>query len=164
MINTVNSTGKIGGALVRKAVIKDVKEIYELVESFARKGDMLHRPLNDLYANIRDFFVYEKDGEILGTCALHICWEDLAEVRSLAVKEGAAGKGVGKGLVDACLDEARRFGVRRVFALTYRPAFFEKMGFRSIEKDVLPHKIWGDCIKCVKFPNCDESAVMIELG
>lgn len=149
--------------MVRKAVIKDVKEIYELVESFARKGDMLHRPLNDLYANIRDFFVYEKDGEILGTCALHICWEDLAEVRSLAVKEGAAGKGVGKGLVDACLDEARRFGVRRVFALTYRPAFFEKMGFRSIEKDVLPHKIWGDCIKCVKFPNCDESAVMIEL-
>ncbi len=164
MINTVSSTGKVGGALVRKAVIKDVKEIYELVESFARKGDMLHRPLNDLYANIRDFFVYEKDGEILGTCALHICWEDLAEVRSLAVKEGAAGKGVGKGLVDACLDEARRFGVRRVFALTYRPAFFEKMGFRSIEKDVLPHKIWGDCIKCVKFPNCDESAVMIELG
>ena len=150
--------------MVRKAVIKDVKEIYELVESFARKGDMLHRPLNDLYANIRDFFVYEKDGEILGTCALHICWEDLAEVRSLAVKEGAAGKGVGKGLVDACLDEARRFGVRKVFALTYRPAFFEKMGFRSIEKDVLPHKIWGDCIKCVKFPNCDESAVMIELG
>jgi len=149
--------------LVRKAVIKDVKEIYELVESFARKGDMLHRPLNDLYANIRDFFVYEKDGEILGTCALHICWEDLAEVRSLAVKEGVAGKGVGKGLVDACLDEARRFGVRKVFALTYRPAFFEKMGFRSIEKDVLPHKIWGDCIKCVKFPNCDESAVMIEL-
>ncbi len=149
--------------MVRKAVIKDVKEIYELVESFARKGDMLHRPLNDLYANIRDFFVYEKDGEILGTCALHICWEDLAEVRSLAVKEGVAGKGVGKGLVDACLDEARRFGVRKVFALTYRPAFFEKMGFRSIEKDVLPHKIWGDCIKCVKFPNCDESAVMIEL-
>ncbi|MBI5598731.1 MAG: N-acetyltransferase [Deltaproteobacteria bacterium] len=149
--------------MVRKAVLNDVDAIYAIVESFARKGDMLHRPLAEVYANLRDFFVHEEGGEILGTCALHICWEEIGEIRSLCVKEEASGRGVGRALVKACLSEAKTLGVKKVFALTYRPAFFEKMGFRPVEKEILPHKIWGDCIKCAKFPSCDENAVIIDI-
>jgi amino-acid N-acetyltransferase len=100
---------------------------------------------------------------VVGTVCLHICWEDLAEVRSLAVAEDQGGKGIGRQLVQACLDEARQLGLKRVFALTYKPGFFEKLGFHTIEKSELPHKIWGDCMKCAKFPECDEIAMSIEL-
>lgn len=148
--------------MVRKAVSKDTKAIYELIEYFARKGDMLHRPATEIYSYLRDFFVYEEEGGIAGVCALHVCWEDMGEIRSLAVREEASGKGVGTFLVRACLDEARALGLKRVFVLTYRPAFFEKMGFKSIDKEILPHKIWSECVRCVKFPTCDENALMIE--
>ncbi|MEE9615357.1 MAG: N-acetyltransferase [Thermodesulfobacteriota bacterium] len=149
--------------MVRKAKLEDVKAVYELVEAFARKGEMLHRSIVEVYENIRDFFVYEEDGSVVGACALHICWEEMGEVRSLVVGKEAGGKGIGRALVTACLDEARTLGLKKIFALTYAPAFFEKLKFRSIDKDVLPQKIWGDCVKCVKFPNCDENAVIIEL-
>jgi amino-acid N-acetyltransferase len=150
--------------LIRRAKTTDVEEIADLIEEFANKGEMLHRPLTDLYSYVRDFFVYEENGVLMGTCALHVCWEDLGEVKSLAVREGIAGKGVGSKLVDTCLNEARDLALSRVFALTYRQAFFEKLGFKPIDKSVLPHKIWGECVKCFKFPNCDENAVMIYLG
>ena len=149
--------------LVRKALLKDVKDIYDMVEFYARKGEMLHRPLNEIYSYLRDFYVFESGGAVVGVAALHICWEDLAEIRTLAVRENAGGRGIGTSLVNACLDEARMFGVKRVFALTYKPAFFEKLEFKSVDKAILPQKIWGDCIKCVKFPNCDENAVLKEL-
>ena len=149
--------------MIRKAKIADVKDIHKLIEVFANKGEMLHRPLTDIYDSLRDFYVYEEKGVIIGACALHICWEDVAEIRSLAVSGEAGGKGIGTVLVNACLDEARALGIPKVFALTYKPGFFEKVGFKQIGKEVLPHKVWGECVRCFKFPNCDENAVMIEL-
>jgi len=149
--------------LIRKAKISDVKEIQKMVEVYAQKGEMLPRSLSELYDNLRDFFVYEEEGEVAGVCALHISWDDLAEVRSLVVAERHIRKGIGKKLVTACVDEAREFGIKRVFALTYQRAFFEKLGFHEVDKAQLPHKIWGDCIKCSKFPDCDEIAMVKEL-
>ena len=150
--------------MIRKALIPDVKEIHRLLLDYARDGLLLSRSLAELYESLRDFYVYEADGKVVGTAALNIAWEDLAELRSLAVHPDYNGRGVGKQLVQACLDEARRLGIRRVFALTYKQVFFEKIGFTVIEKSQLPHKIWGDCMKCAKFPDCDEIALSIELS
>ena len=149
--------------LIRKARIPDVPEISRLIEEFASKGEMLHRPRTDLYDNVRDFFIYEESGSLQGVCALHICWEDIGEIKSLAVKSEAAGRGIGRRLVQACIDEAKEMALPGLFALTYRPVFFEKMDFKVIDKGILPHKIWGECVKCFKFPDCDEIAVMRKL-
>lgn len=148
---------------LRKARIGDVTQIQSLVNSFASKGEMLGRSLSELYEGLRDFFVIEQAGEILGCSALHINWEDLAEVRSLAVSPRLQGKGMGKTLVNACIEEARSLGIARIYALTYRPEFFEGVGFSKVPKETLPHKVWGDCLKCPQFPNCDEDAVIMEL-
>ncbi len=150
--------------VVRKARAEDVPAIQELVAYFAARGELLPRTMNELYQHLRDFFVCELDGEIVGISALSLYWEDLAEVRSLAVRETHGGKGLGAALVNACLEEAVTLGIRRVFALTYRPGFFEKLGFRPIEKRELPQKIWKDCIKCAKFACCDEAALIHETG
>jgi len=150
--------------MIRKAIIADVREIHRLLLGYAREGLLLSRSLAELYESLRDFYVYESDGRVVGAAALNICWEDLAELRSLAVHPDYNGRGVGRDLVLACLDEARRLGIRKVFALTYKQAFFEKLGFSVIEKSQLPHKIWGDCMKCAKFPDCDEIALSIELA
>lgn len=149
--------------MIRKARIADVKIIHKLLLNYAKDGLMLSRSLSELYEGIRDFYVYEDQGDVVGTVCLQICWEDLAEVRSLAVIEGRGLRGIGRQLVEACLDEARQLGLKRVFALTYKPGFFEKLGFHLIEKSELPHKIWTDCIKCPKFPECDELALSIDL-
>lgn len=149
--------------MIRKARIADVKIIHKLLLNYAKDGLMLSRSLSELYEGIRDFYVYEDQGDVVGTVCLQICWEDLAEVRSLAVTEGRGLRGIGRQLVEACLDEARELGLKRVFALTYKPGFFEKLGFHLIEKSELPHKIWTDCIKCPKFPECDELALSIDL-
>ena len=145
--------------MIRKARIADARAIHQLLLKYAGDGLMLSRSLPDIYESIRDIYVFEDDGRVLGTVWLHICWEDLAEVRSLAVSEEAEGQGVGRKLVEACLDEARQIGIKKVFCLTYKPLFFNKLGFDEIEKSNLPHKIWGDCVKCVKFPECDEIAM-----
>ena len=149
--------------MLRKAQIGDVKEIQKLLTLYAGKGDMLSRSLSELYEALRDFYVDVADGQLLGTAALHIVWEDLAEVRSVAVAENVGRKGVGSTLVQACIDEARELGLKRVFCLTYKPDFFARFGFRLVDKSELPHKVWGDCIKCVKFPDCDENAMILDL-
>ncbi len=149
--------------MVRKARIEDVKLMQELIGRFASRGEMLPKSLSELYDQIRDFFIYEEDGTVVGTCALHVSWDDLAEIRSLAVQEKYRGKGVGESLVRACIDESRQLGIQRIFALTYQDEFFEKLGFEKIDKSLLPHKIWADCLKCVKFPDCDERAVILTL-
>lgn len=149
--------------MLRKAQIQDVKEIQKLLTFFANRGDMLSRSLSELYEALRDFYICEEDGKLLGTAALHIVWEDLAEVRSVAVSEDAGRKGIGTQLVRACIDEAREIGLKRVFCLTYKPNFFGKFGFRIVDKSQLPHKVWGDCMKCVKFPDCDEIAMILDL-
>ncbi len=152
--------------MIRKARIGDVKAIQKLVGDYARKGDMLPRSLSEIYENLRDYVVYVdgEDGPPLGSAALHIMWEDLAEVRSLAVHDDVGRRGVGTQLVEACTSEAIVLGITKVFALTYKPAFFEKMGFRQVDKAELPHKIWTDCLKCSKFPDCDEIALVADFS
>lgn len=149
--------------MIRKAQIADVKNIQKLLMTFASRGDMLSRSLSELYESLRDFYVVEEDGVLLGAAALHIVWEDLAEVRSVAVNEDAGRKGIGSRLVRACISEAREIGLKRIFCLTYKPDFFGKHGFRLVDKAELPHKVWGDCIKCPKFPDCDENAMILDL-
>lgn len=145
---------------IRRAKISDLKHIHKLINDFAKREAMLPRPLSELYENVRDFIVCEYNGTLLGACALHIMWEDLAEIRSLAVDRGHQKLGIGKTLVKRCLKEAKELGLKRVFALTYNPEFFKKMGFVDIDKSSLPQKIWGDCLRCHKFPECDEHAVI----
>ncbi len=149
--------------MIRKAKLKDVQEIQQLIKLYSNRGSILPRSLSELYDHLRDFFVSTHNRKIVGICALHICWEDLAEIRSLVVREDARNKGIGQKLVKACLKESRALGVKRVFALTYEPEFFGKLGFEKVDKAVLPHKIWTDCLKCVKFPDCDEEAMVKEM-
>ncbi|MBJ6751150.1 N-acetyltransferase [Geomonas anaerohicana] len=149
--------------MIRKARIGDVKDIQKLLTNFASRGEMLSRSLSELYEALRDFYVFEEDGQLLGTSALHIVWEDLAEVRSVAVAESVGRRGIGSQVVGACIDEARSLGLKKLFCLTYKPDFFAKFGFKVADKSELPHKVWGDCIKCVKFPDCDEIAMILEL-
>ncbi len=150
--------------MLRKAQIGDVKEIQKLLTQYASKGEMLSRSLSELYEALRDFYVEVSDeGRILGAAALHIVWDDLAEVRSVAVVDDAGRKGVGSALVTACINEARELGLHRIFCLTYKPVFFGKLGFILVDKATLPHKVWGDCIKCPKFPDCDENAMIMDL-
>jgi amino-acid N-acetyltransferase len=153
-----------GTTMIRKAQIDDVKEIQKLLMTYANRGDMLSRSLSELYESLRDFYVCEEEGELLGAAALHIVWDDLAEVRSVAVAENAGRRGIGSQLVQACVAEARQIGLKRLFCLTYKPDFFARHGFRLVDKSELPHKVWGDCIKCVKFPDCDENAMILDLA
>lgn len=148
---------------IRKARMADIKAIQALVNDFAKRDQMLPRSLNELYESARDFIVYEEKGTLVGVCALRIMWDDLGEIRSLAVRPQHQKKGIGKKLVKHCLKEAGELGLKRVFALTYHPLFFKKLGFRDIDKAKLPQKIWSDCIKCHKFPECDEHGVILSL-
>ena len=149
--------------MLRKAQINDVKEIQKLLMHYANRGDMLSRSLSELYEALRDFYIVEEEGRIIGVAALHIVWEDLAEIRSVAVTEETGRKGVGTEVVNACIAEARLLGLKRLFCLTYKPDFFARFGFQIVDKSQLPHKVWGDCIKCAKFPDCDEIAMIMDL-
>jgi amino-acid N-acetyltransferase len=150
--------------MLRKARISDVEAIHRLVNTCAERGEMLPRSLAQLYDNMRDYFVYEDEGsgKIGGTCALHICWENLGEIRSLCVEESLRRHGIGFNLVSACMEEAQQFGMDRLFVLTYRDDFFRRFGFQEVEKSALPHKIWTECINCPKFPRCDEIAMIYD--
>jgi amino-acid N-acetyltransferase len=148
---------------IEKARIDDAVQVQKMVNSFAERGEMLARPLSEIYENIRDFFVAREDGEVTACAALHIAWSDLAEVKSLAVSDEHRHQGLGKKLVNACLDEARTLGIASVFCLTYVKPFFERCGFVEEDKGTLPHKIWGECYRCPKFPNCDESALIFRI-
>jgi amino-acid N-acetyltransferase len=149
--------------VIRKARTSDVPAMQRLVNFFADRGEMLHRSLAQFYENLRDFSVAEEDGEVVGCVALHVLWRDLAEIKSLAVAEKAQGKGYGKQLVRTCLQEAPHLGVERVFALTYIPQFFERLGFRVCDRAELPRKVWTECVYCPKFHDCQEVAVIIDL-
>lgn len=149
---------------VEKARIADVPQIHKLVNYFADKGEMLHRPLSEIYENIRDYFVvHGEDNKVIACCALHICWSDLAEIKALAVNESDQDKGLGSLLVQACIEEAKELGISTLFCLTYKPGFFEKFGFRKVNMMKLPRKVWGECQRCPKFPNCDETAMVLSL-
>lgn len=147
--------------MIRKAMIRDAKPIHGVISEQAEFGHILPRAMSEIYAQIRAFSVYttEETEEIVGCGALEIMWEDLAEIRSVAVLSNSQNLGIGTRLIEALLEEARQMGVKRVFVLTYRPNLFKRLGFDEIEKNELPHKIWADCIRCTKFPECDEIAL-----
>ncbi|BBD07866.1 N-acetyltransferase [Desulfovibrio ferrophilus] len=150
---------------IRKARMQDVRGIHALLMKCADRQELLPRSLNDLYGKLRDFVVLASrdDEKVHGCCAFAICWEDIAEIRSLAVAPGLHGQGWGKRLVETSLSEAVMFRVYRVFTLTYVPGFFAKLGFKEVGKEVLPQKVWADCLNCPKFPECDEVAMILEL-
>jgi len=148
---------------VEKARISDVTQMHELINYFADKDEMLPRPLSEIYENIRDYFVVRQGERIIACAALHVMWSDLAEIKSVAVAEGSQGRGIGDQLVEACLKEAKELGMPTVFCLTYKPAFFERLGFSQLDKMELPRKVWGECYRCPKFPDCDEVALIYHL-
>ena len=149
--------------LVEKARIKDVTQMHKLINCFADKGAMLARSLSEIYENIRDYFVVRQGEQVIACAALHVSWSDLAEIKSLAVAEESQQQRIGAQLVEACLHEAKELGLPTVFCLTYQPGFFEKCGFSQVDKAELPHKVWGECYLCPKFPNCDEVALIYHL-
>jgi len=150
--------------IIRKAILPDVEKMIDLVNYYADKGMMLSRSRSMLCENIRDFVIIEEDDEIIGIGALHVLWNDLAELRTLAVKEEMVKQGVGRQIVNSILEEAKALKIQKVFTLTYQPGFFEKMGFTIIEKETMPHKVWTDCINCPKFPNCNEICLEINIA
>lgn len=145
---------------LRPARTDDVVALQRLINGFADRGAMLHRSLSELYENVRDFSVVEVGGLVVGCAALHVSWKDLAEVKSLAVAEAYQGRGFSRLLVEACLAEAAQLGVARVFALTYVPGLFERMGFQRTDRALLPRKVWTECVHCPKFSDCGEVAVV----
>ena len=148
---------------IEKAGISDATQMHKLINYFADKGEMLPRPLSEIYENIRDYFVIRKGKRVVACAALHIDWSDLAEIKSVAVAEDSQRQGVGDRLIEACLDEAKELGIPTVYCLTYKPGFFERFGFSQLDKMELPQKVWKECYRCPKFPNCDEIALIYHL-
>lgn len=149
--------------IIRKAKVSDVERIIYLVNFYGKKGLMLQKSSYKVYTNLQSFVVAEIDGKVVGCSALAVLWKDLAEICSLAVDEECVGKGVGRRLVEECIQVARELDVPRIIALTYQAKFFEKMGFSFVDKNEFPRKLWRECIECPKLEECDELAYMLEL-
>ena len=148
---------------VEKARIQDVPQIHRLINCFADKDEMLPRPLSEIYENIRDYFVIRKGEQVIACAALHVMWSDLAEIKSVVVAKDSHRQGIGAGLIEACLTEAKGLGIPTVFCFTYQPAFFEKFNFSQVDKMELPRKVWTECYRCPKFPDCGEVALIYQL-
>jgi len=148
---------------VDRARVGDANSMHRLISHFADKGEMLPRALSEIYEDIRDYFVVRKGSQVIACAALHVTWVDLAEIRSLAVDEQEQNQSIGSLLTQACLEEAKELGIPRVFCLVRKPSFFEKHGFQLIDKTELPHKVWAECYRCPKFPDCDEVALIRHL-
>ncbi|HPC04299.1 MAG TPA: N-acetyltransferase [Syntrophales bacterium] len=152
--------------MIKKARVGDVRMMHRMINASAAKGEILPRSLMDLYGSLRDFYVYldKEGGPIVGICAMHIFWENLAEIRSLFVDDAYRRKGIGRILVEACISEAITLEIYRVFSLTYQREFFRSLNFMEVDRSTLPEKIWSDCFKCPKYPDfCDEVAMILEL-
>jgi len=145
---------------VEKAKVSDANSMHRMISYFADKGELLPRALADIYEGIRDYFVVKEGDKVVGCAALHVTWVDLAEIRSLAVVEQEQNQKIGSLLIQACLKEAKELGIPRVFCLVRKPSFFERQGFQLIDKAELPQKVWAECYRCPKFPNCDEVALI----
>lgn len=156
-------TGPDAVVQVRRARVGDVPRLYELINYYAVRGDMLPKTMDQLYNRVRNFNVADADGEVVGCAALHITWADLAEVVSLAVHPDFQGHGLGRRLVEPLFDEARTLGISTLFTLTLQVGFFSRLGFREVPKLRLPHKIWQDCATCFKQDRCDEIAMVREV-
>jgi len=149
--------------LLRKARVRDVTQIRQLINVYAQQELMLPRAIGELYENIRDFFVIEKEDRIIACGALHVTWEEYGEILSLAVSTAETRKGHGSRIIEACLKEAPELGIKHLVTLTYAQEFFEHHGFKVVDKSTLPHKLWSMCVKCPRFPDCDEIAMIKEL-
>jgi amino-acid N-acetyltransferase len=149
---------------VERAKITDAAQMHKLINKFAAQGEMLPRALSEIYENIRDYFVVREGDKIVACVALHVSWSDLSEIKSLAVSKSSQKQGIGTALVKKCIEEARGLGIPTIFCLTYKPEFFRKHGFKSVDKSQLPRKIWGECYRCPKFPDCDETPLILYLG
>jgi len=152
--------------MIRKVTMADTRELHAFIQNASKSGEILPRTLNDIYRFLRDYWVFRKTKKspIVAASSFHVCWENLGEIRNLFVEPELRGAGIGEKMVALALDEAKSLGVKNVFALTYRVEFFERLGFREVDKQTLPSKVWVDCLNCVKFPDCDETAVMFERG
>ncbi|HEX2954144.1 MAG TPA: N-acetyltransferase [Bacillota bacterium] len=144
----------------RKAKMVDAESIHQLINNYAEQGLMLARSRSMIYESIREFTVVDDGGKFLGVGGLHVIWEDLAEIRALALDPSCLGKGIGRKLIEALVQEAQALGVARVFALTYQKEFFDHCGFKVVRKEEMSPKVWKECINCPKFPNCDEVAMI----
>jgi amino-acid N-acetyltransferase len=145
---------------IRCADVRDMSAAAQIINGCAEHGQMLHRSMSFLYEHVRDFFVAEDDGKIVGVCGLVVVWADLAEVYALAVDSSQRGKGIGRSLVESCIDQARQLHIGRLMSLTYEQAFFERCGFGVIDRQQLPLKVWSECLRCAKNQACDEIAMM----
>ena len=148
---------------IERAKTIDVNDIHNLITPFARQGEMLYRPLSELYENIRDYYVVRNEGNLIGCASLHVVWEDLAEVKAVAVAEDWQSHGLGGILVQKCIAEARELGIATVFCLTHKPGYYERLGFVQADVMNLPRKVWGECLRCPKFPQCNEIAMVMHL-
>ncbi|GAI36538.1 unnamed protein product [marine sediment metagenome] len=148
---------------IEKAKASDATSIQQLINHFVSQDDILPRALSEIYENIRDFFVVREGNQVIACAGLHIDWIDLAEIKSLAAIEEGQHQGIGSSLVQACLNEAKELGITTVYCLTRRPSFFEEQGFHLVDKMELPRKVWGDCYRCPKFPDCDASALIYHI-
>lgn len=151
--------------MIRKARVQEVSQIYRLLAECSDQWNILPRSLSELYSFVRDFFVYQEDGqgEIQGIAALHVFWENLGEIRSVMVTPTYQGRGIGTRLVQSCIAEARTLGLKQIFVLTDRLDFFQRLGFQEFPREKLHPRIWADCVKCLKFPHCDEIPMVLEL-
>lgn len=149
--------------IYRKAKFKDVEAVHKLINDYADQGLMLARSRNVLYETLRDLVIAEENGKVVGVGSLHLVWDELAEIRAMAVAPHITKNGVGRTIVEALTQEAVDLGVKTLFTLTYQPGFFTKLGFKEITKEQLPQKVWKECINCPKFPNCDETAMIKKL-
>ncbi|MEA3345350.1 MAG: N-acetyltransferase [Chloroflexota bacterium] len=149
--------------MIRKPKVADVEAMARIINERADLGELLPRSRYYIYQNLRDFVVCERDGRIVGTGSGHILWSDLEEIRALAVAPPWQGQGIGTAIVQALLEEARNLSLPRVFVFTFKPDLFQQLGFYQVDKMTLPRKVWGECIRCPKFPDCDAVALVFDL-
>jgi len=150
--------------MIRKAKYNDVESIQNLICIFSETGKVLFRSLDEIKENISSFWVYEKNDQLIGVCSLKKDWGRLVELRSLGVDPRYSGQGIGTKMVEASLKEALSTDCDTLFVLTYAVSMFKRLGFRTIDKERLPHKVWNDCNACLHQENCDETAMVLSLA
>src|SRR5258706_67125 len=150
---------------IRKARMEDVRPLHSLLNYFADRRELLPRSLSEVYENLQQFFVATQGKKVVGSCAVYVTWDGLAEVKGLAVAPDYQGKGLGKKLLQTAIQEAKRLGVKTLFTLTIREGLFKKFGFKRTKKSELPHKVWTECVRCPYFPDsCIETSLTLQLG
>ncbi len=149
---------------IQTATLADMELVHALITPFADRNEMLHRPKSELYENVRDYFVVKDQGEVIASGSVHVVWNDLAEIKAVAVREEYQSQGWGKRMVAHCMEAARDMGIATVFVLTHKTGYYDQLGFQQIDVMHLPRKVWGECLRCPKFPTCDEIAMVYHLA